>query len=256
MKELISVIIPLYNSEHLIKETLASVLSQTYQNIEVLVVDDCSTDSSYAIVEELAKKDNRIKLFKNEVNSGAAVSRNVGLKNSTGRYIAYVDADDLWKEDKLEKQIKFLKENKIGFSCCGYNVINENGVDQNKEIFMPNKVTYKKFLRNTILQTVGIIVDTNIVDKSLLVMPLVRRGQDAATWAQILKKGHICYGQHEVLASYRKVKNSLSSNKFKAVKRTWHWYRKIEKLNIFYASYCFIGYALNAAKKRLYIRKK
>ena len=256
MEELVSVIIPLYNSERLIEKTLDSVLSQTYKNIEVLIVDDCSTDKSYDIVSRIAKNDKRVILLQNKVNSGAAVARNYGLKKSKGRYIAYIDADDLWNSDKLEKQIKFMNENNIGFSCCAYNIINESGVDQKKEIFMPNIVTYKKFLKNTILQTVGIIVDTNIVDRSLLVMPLVRRGQDAATWAKILKNGHSCYGQHEVLASYRKVKNSLSSNKFKAVKRTWHWYIKIEKLNVFYAIYCFMGYAINAILKRIYIRKK
>ena len=256
MQELVSVIIPLYNSGHLIKNTINSVLSQTYENIEILVVDDCSTDDSYKIVEEMSKEDSRIKLFQNPENSGAAVSRNRGLSESSGRYIAYIDADDLWDKEKLEKQIKFLNDNKIGFSCCSYRVINEEGIDQNKKIIMPKATTYKKLLKNTILLTVGIIVDTSIVNKDLLVMPLVRRGQDTATWAQVLKAGFICYGQSDVLASYRKVKHSLSSNKLKAVKRTWYWYRKIEKLNPIYAAYCFVGYAFNAVKKRIYIRKK
>ena len=202
------------------------------------------------------KKDSRIKYIKLKENSGAAVARNTALENSTGRFIAYLDADDLWKKEKLKKQIEFMLENNYAFTCTSYEKIDENGESKNKIIKMPKQISYNYFLRNTIIQTVGVMVDTKITGKEVLVMPNIRRRQDAATWCQLLKNNYDCYGMEDVLSYYRVVSNSLSSNKFKAVKMNWYWYRKIEKLSFFKACFCFIGYAWNACKKRIYGRKK
>lgn len=256
MKEdLVSIITPVYNCDKFIKQTLECVLNQTYINWEMLLVDDCSPDNSAKIIKEYAKKDKRFKYIKLKENSGAAIARNTALKNSKGRFIAYLDADDLWDNDKLEKQVKFMKDNNYAFTCTDYEKIDEDGKSLNKIIKIPRKVNYNLFLRNTIIQTVGVMVDTNITGKDILKMPNIRRRQDAATWCQLLKVGYDCYEIPEKLSYYRVVPNSLSSNKLKAIKMNWYWYRKIEKLPFFKSCYCFIGYAFNAVKKRIYIKK-
>lgn len=254
-KELISIITPVYNCEKLLPKTIESVLNQTYSNWEMLLVDDCTPDSSADLIKEYIKKDSRIKYFKLDKNSGAAIARNVALKESKGRFIAYLDADDLWRPEKLEKQVKYMLENNYAFTCTDYEKINEDGKSLNKIIKIPERVNYSLYLRNTIIQTVGVMVDTKITGKDVLVMPNIRRRQDAATWCQLLKAGYDCYEVPENLSYYRVVSNSLSSNKFKAVKGTWFLYRKIEKLSLFKASFCFVGYAVNAVKKRIYFKK-
>lgn len=245
----VSIITPVYNCEKLISQTIDCVLNQTYEDWELLLVDDCSTDKSAEIIKKYVKKDKRIRYFKLENNSGAAVARNKALNESSGRFIAYLDADDLWKTEKLEKQVKFMLKNKIAFSCTDYEKIDEEGKSLNKIIKIPKRVNYNLFLRNTIIQTVGVMVDTNVTGKELLVMPNIRRRQDAATWCQLLKNGYDCYEVPENLSYYRVVSNSLSSNKFKAVKMNWYWYRKIEKLPLWKTCYCFVGYAFNAVKR-------
>lgn len=253
--EKVSIIIPVYNCEKLIGKTIECVLEQTYQNWEMLLVDDCSIDNSAKIIQKYVEKDNRIKYIKLNNNSGAAVARNKALNEASGRFIAYLDADDLWKKEKLEKQVKFMLDNNYAFTCTDYEKIAEDGTSLNKIVKIPKKVNYNLFLRNTIIQTVGVMVDTKLTGKELLQMPLIRRRQDAATWCQLLKNGFDCYECPETLSFYRVVSNSLSSNKLKAIKMNWYWYRKIEKLPLWKACFCFIGYAFNAVKKRIYIKK-
>ena len=254
-EEKISIITPVYNCEKFIKKTIECVLNQIYKNWEWLLIDDCSSDNSANIILEYALKDERIKYFKLDKNSGAAIARNTALEKSTGRFIAYLDSDDLWKKEKLEKQVKFMLNNNYAFTCTDYEKIKEDGTSLNKIIKIPEKVNYNLFLRNTIIQTVGVMIDTKLTGKDLLYMPNIRRRQDAATWCQLLKNGFDCYECPENLSYYRVVSNSLSSNKLKAIKTNWYWYRKIEKLPLYKACYCFIGYAFNGIKKRIYLRK-
>lgn len=251
MEELVSIITPVYNAEKHIEETIQSVLAQTYTNWEWNIIDDVSTDSSVEIIKKYAKKDHRIHLFYNEINSGAAISRNKGLEYSKGVYIAYIDTDDLWVPQKLFKQVQFMSKNKIGFSCTGYRFISEDGKDLNRKVEMKPHLNYKEFLMNNLLLTVGIMIDLRLVDKKYCVMKNLRRRQDAATWLQILKSGHLCYGVDEILASYRRTSGSLSSNKIKAIKGIWYLYRKVENLNIFFSFYCFVRYAILAIWKRV-----
>lgn len=254
MRDLVSIITPAYNSEKFISETIQSVINQTYQYWELIIVDDYSSDETCKIVNEYNKKDSRIKLYKLQENSGAAVARNFALSKTKGRYIAYLDADDLWYDEKLEKQIKFMEEKACGFSCVSYEVIDNEGNLKNKLIYMKNKLDYNGFLINNLLQTVGIMVDLNYVDKTNLIMPNMRRRQDAATWLQILKHGNECYGLNEILAKYRRTNGSLSSNKIKAIKGVWYLYRRVEKLNLIFSLYCFMRYATLAIWKRLYMK--
>ncbi len=256
MQEKVSIITPVYNSEKYLKKTIESVINQTYLNWEMLLVDDCSNDKSEEIIQKYVEKDIRVKYFKLKENSGAAIARNYALEQASGRFIAYLDADDLWRKDKLEKQVKFMLDNNYAFTCTDYEKIDENGESLNKVIKIPQKVDYNLFLRNTIIQTVGVMVDTKLTGKELLKMPNIRRRQDAATWCQLLKNGFDCYEVPECLSYYRVVSNSLSSNKFKAIKMNWYWYRKIEKLPLWKTFYCFVGYAFNAVKKRIYKKKR
>lgn len=248
----VSIITPCYNCEKYIENTIASVQAQTYSNWEMILVDDCSKDRTCELVEKIEAVDNRVHLIRQETNAGAAKARNRALEYATGQFIAYLDADDVWFPEKLQLQVQFMTENKYGFSCTSYEVINDAGESLNKKVYMLPQVDYVGFLTNNLLQTVGMMADRTIVDEKLLVMPDMRRRQDAATWLQVLKNGHNCYGMKDVLAQYRRAEKSLSGNKFKAVKGVWYLYRHVEKLSLPFSCYCFVRYAVLAVWKRLY----
>lgn len=253
---IVSVIMPAFNSERHIAESVASVQAQTMGSWELLIVDDCSTDKTSEIVKKLSESDSRIRLISQSENGGAAVARNTALDNARGRYIAYLDADDLWLPEKIEKQTACMDRENAGFSCASYEVIDEEGSPLGRTVHMPPNTSYWGYLTNNYLQTVGIMADLERVDKSLLVMPDMRRRQDAATWLQVLAAGHDCIGVNEVLCQYRRTSGSLSSNKVKAVRGTWYFYRQIAKLPMYKAIYCFVRYAFLAVWKRTYPEKR
>lgn len=251
---LVSVIMPLYNSARHVKESIESVQAQTFGSWEICVTDDCSTDDSADIVAEIAEKDPRIKLFKQSTNQGAASARNISLENSKGRYVAFLDADDLWAPEKLERQIMFMEQGGYGFSCASYEVIGEDGKPLGKSVTMPNKLDLDGFLLNNYLQTVGIMADLYRIDKDLLRMPDISR-EDAGAWIQVLEAGYSCYGLSEILCYYRRTEGSLSSNKFKSAKGAWQLYREVAGLTFLKACCCFARYACLAIWKRSYNTK-
>lgn len=255
-EELVSIITPVYNCAKFLPKTIESVLNQTYKNWEMILVDDCTPDNSAEIINEYSKRDKRIKYFKSEQNSGAAETRNRALKESKGRFIAYLDADDLWTPEKLEKQVKFMLDNNYAFTNADYEVIDEYGNSKNKIVHMLKKTDYHGFLQHNLLQTLGIMIDTKIIAKELCHMSKECEREDAATWLQILKNGYSCYGLNEVLGQYRRVEGSRSSNKKKAICGMWDLYRKTEKLSLPYSCYCFAKYAVYAVWKRIYVIKK
>lgn len=250
-EDLVSIVVPVYNCEKFINHTIKTVLNQTYQNWELLLVDDCSTDNSVSIINGYVAGDNRIKLIKLKENSGAAVARNEGMKNANGKYIAFLDSDDLWNENKLKKQINFMKKNKYVFTYTGYEFVDEEGNKLDKIVKVPEQLTYKQALKNTTIFTSTVIFDVQKLGKELIKMPNVRRGQDTATWWKVLKTGIIAYGLNESLSMYRRSNNTLSSNKVKALKRTWNLYRNVEKLPFFTSLFNFIFYCFNAVKRRI-----
>lgn len=245
---LVSIITPVYNAEKFVAETIKSVQAQSYTNWEMILVDDVSSDNSEKIIKEFQEKDNRIKYIKLKENSGAAVARNMAIENAKGRYIAFLDSDDLWKPEKLEKQIKFMNDNNYGFTFTSYELMKEDGTKLNKLVKVPNRIDYDGLLKNTIIGCLTVVVDREIVGDFR--MPLLRKGQDTATWLKILKTYEYCYGINENLAEYRLVQGSISSNKIGALKRTWNTYRNVERLNFIKCSYVFTCYTLNAIKKR------
>lgn len=247
-KPIVSVITPVYNAEKFLMETIESVLTQSYKNFEFLLIDDCSTDNSPSIIEKYAEKDPRIRYKKLSENSGAAVARNMGLKNARGRYIAFIDSDDKWYPKKLEKQLEFMGTNNKGFTYTKYERITENGELLNAPNF-PIKLNYSGLLKNTAIACSTVVIDKKIIGN--FYMPLVRKGQDTATWLGILKEHDYAYLIDEVLNQYRTHEESLSSDKFEALKRTWNTYRNIEKLPAHKVLYYFVFYVWNAIKRRL-----
>lgn len=245
--KMISVITPVYNAEEFLKETLDSVLNQTYENIEYLLIDDCSNDSSPDIIKEYSKKDNRVKYIKLETNSGAAVARNTGLENAKGRYVAFIDSDDIWYLDKLEKQLNFMSHD-IAFTYTRYERISEEGQFLGAPSF-PIKLNYSGLLKNTAIACSTVVIDRQVIGDFR--MPLVRKGQDTATWLKILKTHDHAYLVDEILSQYRAREGSLSDNKVSALKRTWNTYRNIEKLPMHKAIYYFGFYIMNALKRRV-----
>lgn len=253
IRPLVSIIMPSYNSEAYISDSIRSLQKQTVKDWELCVTDDCSTDSTRAVISDMANWDQRIRLFELPKNSGAAAARNHSLANARGRYVAYLDADDFWYPRKLERQLALMDEKRAGFSCCSYEVVGESGEPLGRTVRMLKKCDYWGFLTHNLLQTVGIMADTEKVDKDLLIMPPLRRRQDAATWLQVLRAGHICYGVPEVLCAYRRVSGSLSSNKVKAAMGVWSLYRDVERLPLYKSLYCFVRYAALAVWKRVYM---
>lgn len=247
-KEKVSIIVPVYNAENFIEETIECVFNQTYSNFELILVDDCSTDKSAEIIKNI--KDKRVIYLKNEKNSGAAISRNNGIKYATGDYICFIDADDIWSKEKLEKQIKFMKRKNCEFSFTGYEFADENGKPNGKKVKIPNTITYKQALKNTTIFTSTVMFDMKKLTKEDIYMPNVK-SEDTATWWKILKRIEKAYGLNEVLSYYRRSSGTLSSNKIEALKRIWNLYRNVEHLNIFKSFYCFCGYAFNAIKRRI-----
>ena len=250
MKEgLVSIITPVYNAEDFIEETIKSVQNQTYENWEMLLINDCSTDSSAEIIQTMAQSDSRIKYIKLDKNSGAAVTRNTGISKAEGRYIAFLDSDDIWKPNKLEKQLQLIEKKGVGFCFTSYRYVYEDGKPTNKVARAPEKIDYNGLLKNTIIGCSTVLVDRKIIGDFR--MTNVRRGQDTATWLQLLKKTDYAYGVYEDLVWYRVVEGSLSHNKWKAIKRTWNTYRNVEHLSLPKAMYVFVFYAYNALRKRI-----
>lgn len=236
-----------FNREKYISESIDSVCSQTYDDWELIVSDDGSTDKTCNIVNAYIKKDSRIKLIKSSHNRGAAMARNAALNIAQGRYIAYLDSDDLWTNDKLEKQLKFMGEHKCGMCYTSYEIINSDG-EYRKTIYVPPKIDYDYFLKAPLTCSHSVMFDTNLVDKKLLIMPSVVP-EDAATWLNILRNKVVALGMNEVLAKYRRHDNSVSHNKLNAITNTWNLYRKVENLSLFYSIECFVSYIFKALKK-------
>lgn len=246
-ESLVSIITPSYNSERFMSQTIESILNQTYTNWELIIVDDCSSDETLSIVRKFT--DERIRLYQLKENSGAAVARNTAMDHANGRYLAFLDSDDMWTKDKLTKQVYFMQKNDFAFTFTSYQSMYEDGTLVNKSIPVPYAVSYKFLLKNTIIGCLTVMLDREKIGQQY--MPNIRAGQDTAFWLKLMRQGFVAYGLNEPLAYYRSVSNSISSNKFKAVKRTWRIYREIEKLPILKASWYFIQYSVNAIKKRM-----
>ena len=246
MNNLVSIITPSYNSSRFIEECIDSVLSQTYDNWELLIVDDCSSDNSCEMIRKY--NDNRISLIELEKNIGAAEARNIALRKAKGKHIAFLDSDDLWESQKLEKQISFMETEDIAFSFSTYQPISEDGSRLHSIINAPKIVTYSSYLKNTIIGCLTVVINREKTGD--FEMPNIRSSHDMALWLLIMRRGFDAYGLDENLARYRIVSASNTASKWHAAKDVWKIYREVEKLSFFYSSWCFLNYAFNALIKR------
>ncbi len=249
---LVSIIVPVYNVKKYIAETMDCVRAQTYDNWELLLVNDCSTDGTVQAIEEYMQRtgDGRIRLIHQPANGGAAKARNVGLAQAKGRYIAYLDSDDLWEPEKLARQMSFVKEKGAAFSFTGYEFADENGKGLGKIVRVPETLNYKQALKNTTIFTTTVMFDTKKISKELLEMPEVK-SEDTALWWKVLRNGYIAYGLDENLVRYRRVGKSLSSNKLEAIRRIWNLYRRVEGLGLFQSMWNFCFWAVRAVIRRV-----
>jgi len=248
-KVLVSVIIPSYNSSRYINSAIDSVLCQTYQNFEIIVVDDGSLDDSISIVNQYKLLDKRVKLFDLKSNFGVYYARNFGISKSKGEYYCFLDSDDLWFKDKLEYQIDFMKKNNFLFSFTSYNIIDSNNNIIKKKIKVPDFVTYKGLLKEN-----SIACSTVMISKSICISGFFSKNkhEDYVAWLSLLKRNIQVYGLDKVLVSYRKTKNSISANKFKSSVWVWNIYRNIEKLSFSESVYNFINYVFRGIIKHYF----
>lgn len=247
--DLISVVVPVYNASHYIEKTIQMVQAQTYTNWELILVDDCSKDDSVHKIEAFLQ-DERIHLLKQETNQGAAAARNRGIKEAGGEYLAFLDADDVWLPEKLEKTIGFAKKNSANFVFTAYEFGDEDANPTGKIVEVPTTLTYKKALSRTVIFTSTVLFNLHHFSKEQVTMPLCK-SEDTATWWKILRTGETAYGLNEVLSIYRRPAQSLSSNKVEALRRIWNLYRKQEHLNVFASAWYFCGWAVRATLRRI-----
>ena len=232
--ELVSVIIPIYNSEDFISMTLESILSQTYESIEIILIDDCSTDNSEEIIKSYVNKHQNIHYHQLEKNSGAAIARNRGIEIAKGKYIAFLDSDDLWVKNKLEKQVSLMKQHNYPFTFSAYGFIDEYAKKFDKAYYPKEKVSYQDLLKTNYIGT-----STVVIEKELMLKHLMRGKifEDYLSWIMIIEECGLGIGIQEVLTYYRIRKNSLSRNKVKLVKDFWEVFTKDLKIKPLMSSY-------------------
>lgn len=246
MEPLVSIITPVYNAEEFLEETILSVLDQTYENWELILIDDCSKHDSYKIIDKYLRKDKRIKYLKNKKNSGPAITRNNGINISKGKYIAFLDSDDLWYKDKLKNQINFMEKNNKNICHGNYEMISKNS-SVLKKIITNKELTYKTLLKENQIKTSFLIINKEKINK--IYFPNIRH-EDFAFFLDILKNNNEKSVRiDEVIGQYRVQEKSISSNKLKSALWTWKIYREHEKLNLLKSCYYFFNYALRGIRK-------
>ena len=219
MSELVSIIMPSYNTGKYIAETIESVLAQTYKNWELIIVDDCSTDNTDAVVEQYLS-DKRIKYLKNAHNSGAAVSRNRALREAKGKWAAFLDSDDLWMPDKLMRQIRFMKKNSIHFSYTNYFEIDENGKENGRIVTGPKRITKTGMFCYCWPGCLTVMYDREYI--GLIQIADIKKNNDYAMWLKVCRKADCCL-LNKCLAKYRKGRQGSVSTHSIITMIGWHY---------------------------------
>jgi glycosyltransferase involved in cell wall biosynthesis len=245
---LVSIIMPVYNSEKYISDAINSILKQTYNNWELIIIDDCSTDKSRELINEFSEKDYRIHEYYFSKNMGVSKARNYAIENSNGKYIAFLDSDDFWAKNKLKLQINFMLENNYAFTYTSYTLVDQNE-KQIKDIFVAKEVNYFQLLKGNIITCSTVVLNKEIVGD--ISMPKIKH-EDYATWLNILKQGIKAHGVQESLTYYRKQDDSITANKFQSSLWTWNIYRKHQNLSLLKSIYYFINYSIRGFIKHYY----
>lgn len=235
MSALVSIITPSFNSAKFIAETIQSVQHQTHQNWEMIIVDDGSFDETEHIVRSITEKDKRIQFYKLTQNSGPAVARNTGIEKASGKYMTFIDADDIWFPTFIENSITTIDETGIPFVFSSYKRANEQLEFVYSDFIVPHKVSYSDILKSNSISCLTAFVEIQKLGKKY--MPLIRKRQDMGLWLNYLKVVPFAHGIQETQAIYRIRENSLSRKKSDLIKYQWQFYRNVEKLNIFQSLY-------------------
>lgn len=229
-KPLVSVIMPAYNAAEYIAEAIDSVLGQTVSDFEFIIVDDCSCDSTREIVLDFQKKDSRIRLLLNDSNMGVARTRNRGIDECSGKYVALLDSDDYWKPQMLEKMIARVEDANADIVYCSYEIVDENGVKLCNDFIVPPETTFKESIVRSVITCSSVLMTLELAKNNKF--PTNMYHEDIAVWFQILKDGYIARGVQEVLAAYRQRANSRSSSKIRNAWKRWEIYRKHLRMSL------------------------
>ncbi|WP_407545806.1 glycosyltransferase family 2 protein [Vibrio parahaemolyticus] len=249
-QSLVSIIMPSYNSEGTILESIQSVLSQTYKNWELIIVDDRSTDNTWQVIQTYADKYDNIRIYQNKENLGAGASRNFAIKKAKGRFIAFLDSDDLWTEDKLAEQIPFMLENNYPLTYTHYSRFNNE--EELSVVTAPEYTTYKKLMYSNVIGCLTAVYDTQALGKRY--MPLIRKRQDMGLWLDILKDTPKAYCLPKPLAKYR-MDSGMTANKFSVLSYQWKFYRDVVGLSLPRSLFTFSVYAVKGTMKHRTKRK-
>jgi len=244
---LISIIMPVYNNDKGILTSIKSVLYQTYSYWELLVIDDASSVDIKKCLQQNFH-DERINYFRLAKNSGVAAARNKGMELANGRYVAFLDSDDIWLPEKLAKQVAFMREKNAAVSCTQYRRFRDDVSNVGKVIDVKSQITYHDLLKGNSMGCLTVMIDREKV--SSFAMPSVRH-EDYVTWLNIAKEGYIIYGLREDLARYRVSSTSLSGNKLKSFMWTWNVYRQSQGISVIKSLYYILCYIVQACVKRI-----
>jgi teichuronic acid biosynthesis glycosyltransferase TuaG len=243
----VSIITPSYNSARFVRATIDSVIAQTHPQWEMLLVDDCSSDGSPELIEEISRREPRVRLIRQPRNAGPACARNAALEAARNAKVAFLDSDDVWLPNKLERQLHFMRSNGYGFSYTNFRRMDEFGGQIGLTRELPLSLSYHQYLKNTAVVTSTVLIDRAVVGDFR--MPNATKCDDFAAWLEIMRRGHVAYGLQEDLLRYRVVSSSISRNKARWAMGIWKTYREVERLSLPYAMWCFSHYALRGYMK-------
>lgn len=245
--KLVTVIMPIYNSERFLADAIESVVNQSYSNLEILLIDDCSTDNSSVIAKKYVTRDKRVKYLINDVNQGVAKTRNRGIHEANGEYIALLDSDDIWVENKIELQIRLLEETNSQIAYCSYDFIDENSKNILSPYLVPQTTDFENMLFENVIGCSTVFALRELLEKHMFKSNVYH--EDYVLWMECLKEGARAQGIEQVLVHYRKVSGSRSDNKINAAKQRWKIYRENLNLSLTKSMVSFVKYALSGVKK-------
>lgn len=243
---LVSIIVPAYKAAAYIDRTIESVVAQTYPHWEMLIADDCSPDDTRDVVGRWSQREPRVRLIALERNGGPAAARNAALQRASGRWIAFLDSDDMWLPAKLERCLAHAQATRAALVYTGYRRISQDGSRAGKYIHVPRALTYRRLLGNTAIATSTVLIDRSLAGE-VRMAPVFY--DDFVCWLSILKRGHVAHGLDEDLMRYRVLAQSVSRNKGRSAREVWSTYRRVEHLGLLAASWYFLRYAFNALRK-------